>query len=76
MESQCPRAVIVMCGKRKSGKDYVASQLQLMCVVSPAMGSVCKLCCACRLGEELVCPVRLSAPLKSQYAKVIGNPDL
>ena len=36
-----PVLVIVLCGKRKSGKDYVAARLQEMCVI--IFERVCKL---------------------------------
>ncbi|KAL8589115.1 hypothetical protein ACOMHN_017278 [Nucella lapillus] len=46
-----PRCVVVLSGKRKSGKDYLANILQT------------------RLGSNVCSIMRLSAPLKSQYAK-------
>ncbi|XP_048736448.2 phosphomevalonate kinase-like [Ostrea edulis] len=49
-----PRAVVVISGKRKSGKDFVANLLQE------------------RFSSELCTFLRLSGPLKSQYAKENG----
>ncbi|XP_054035136.1 phosphomevalonate kinase [Dryobates pubescens] len=49
-----PRVVLLLSGKRKSGKDFVASELRG------------------RLGPDLCTILRLSAPLKEQYAKEHG----
>lgn len=49
-----PSAVVVISGKRKTGKDYVANLLQQ------------------RFSTELCAVLRLSGPLKSQYAKENG----
>ncbi|XP_051497081.1 phosphomevalonate kinase isoform X2 [Apus apus] len=46
-----PRAVLVLSGKRKSGKDFVAEELRG------------------RLGPDVCIILRLSGPLKEQYAK-------
>ncbi|XP_076465796.1 phosphomevalonate kinase-like [Babylonia areolata] len=46
-----PRCVVLLSGKRKTGKDYVANILQT------------------RFTSEVCSIMRLSAPLKSQYAK-------
>ncbi|XP_064032216.1 phosphomevalonate kinase isoform X3 [Pogoniulus pusillus] len=49
-----PRVVLLLSGKRKSGKDFVASELRG------------------RLGPDVCTILRLSAPLKEQYAKEHG----
>lgn len=49
-----PSAVVVISGKRKTGKDYVANLLQE------------------KFSTELCAVLRLSGPLKSQYAKENG----
>ncbi|XP_014116343.1 PREDICTED: phosphomevalonate kinase isoform X1 [Pseudopodoces humilis] len=46
-----PRAVLLLSGKRKSGKDFVAEELRS------------------RLGPDVCTILRLSGPLKEQYAK-------
>ncbi|XP_061333817.1 phosphomevalonate kinase-like isoform X4 [Pezoporus flaviventris] len=46
-----PRAVLLLSGKRKSGKDFVAEELRG------------------RLGPDVCTVLRLSGPLKEQYAK-------
>ncbi|XP_072214756.1 phosphomevalonate kinase isoform X1 [Excalfactoria chinensis] len=49
-----PRAVLLLSGKRKSGKDFVAEEIQN------------------RLGPDVCTVLRLSAPLKEQYAQEHG----
>ncbi|XP_014816718.1 PREDICTED: phosphomevalonate kinase [Calidris pugnax] len=49
-----PRAVLLLSGKRKSGKDFVAEELRS------------------RLGPDVCTVLRLSGPLKEQYAKEHG----
>ncbi|XP_068778542.1 phosphomevalonate kinase isoform X2 [Struthio camelus] len=49
-----PRAVLLLSGKRKSGKDFVAEEIQS------------------RLGPDVCTILRLSGPLKEQYAKEHG----
>ncbi|XP_053906904.1 phosphomevalonate kinase [Cuculus canorus] len=49
-----PRAVVVLSGKRKSGKDFVAEELRS------------------RLGPDVCTVLRLSGPLKEQFAKEHG----
>ncbi|KYO34957.1 phosphomevalonate kinase [Alligator mississippiensis] len=49
-----PRLVLLLSGKRKSGKDFVAEQLRS------------------RLGPDVCAVLRLSAPLKEQYAQEHG----
>ncbi|XP_056366655.1 phosphomevalonate kinase [Oenanthe melanoleuca] len=49
-----PRVVLLLSGKRKSGKDFVAEQLRN------------------RLGPDVCTILRLSGPLKEQYAKEHG----
>ncbi|XP_055648429.1 phosphomevalonate kinase isoform X1 [Falco peregrinus] len=49
-----PRAVLLLSGKRKSGKDFVAEELRS------------------RLGPDICTILRLSGPLKEQYAKEHG----
>ncbi|KAM9264448.1 phosphomevalonate kinase [Morus bassanus] len=49
-----PRAVLLLSGKRKSGKDFVAEELRS------------------RLGPDVCAVLRLSGPLKEQYAKEHG----
>ncbi|NP_001232571.1 phosphomevalonate kinase [Taeniopygia guttata] len=49
-----PRAVLLLSGKRKSGKDFVAEELRS------------------RLGPDVCTILRLSGPLKEQYAKEHG----
>ncbi|XP_074422476.1 phosphomevalonate kinase isoform X2 [Larus michahellis] len=49
-----PRAVLLVSGKRKSGKDFVAEELRN------------------RLGPDVCAVLRLSGPLKEQYAKEHG----
>uniref|UniRef100_A0A8C2TTB3 Phosphomevalonate kinase n=2 Tax=Coturnix japonica TaxID=93934 RepID=A0A8C2TTB3_COTJA len=49
-----PRAVLLLSGKRKSGKDFVAAEIQN------------------RLGPDVCTVLRLSGPLKEQYAKEHG----
>ncbi|KAM6331069.1 phosphomevalonate kinase [Alca torda] len=49
-----PRAVLLLSGKRKSGKDFVAEELRS------------------RLGPDVCTVLRLSGPLKEQYAKDHG----
>ncbi|XP_068271058.1 phosphomevalonate kinase isoform X2 [Nyctibius grandis] len=49
-----PRAVLLLSGKRKSGKDFVAEELRG------------------RLGPDVCTVLRLSGPLKEQYAKEHG----
>ncbi|XP_041320831.1 phosphomevalonate kinase isoform X2 [Pyrgilauda ruficollis] len=49
-----PRAVVLLSGKRKSGKDFVAEELRS------------------RLGPDVCTVLRLSGPLKEQYAKEHG----
>ncbi|KAM6309412.1 phosphomevalonate kinase [Podargus strigoides] len=49
-----PRAVLLLSGKRKSGKDFVAEELRS------------------RLGPDVCTVLRLSGPLKQQYAKEHG----
>ncbi|OQV14436.1 putative Phosphomevalonate kinase [Hypsibius exemplaris] len=46
-----PQVVLILSGKRKSGKDFIASKLLL------------------KFGEEIATIIRLSGPLKSEYAK-------
>lgn len=46
-----PQVVLILSGKRKSGKDHVASKLLI------------------KFGEEIAAIIRLSGPLKSEYAK-------
>ncbi|XP_037640453.1 phosphomevalonate kinase [Sebastes umbrosus] len=49
-----PKLVLVFCGKRKSGKDYVTDLIQN------------------RLGRDVCCVLRLSGPLKQEYAQEHG----
>lgn len=49
-----PRAVLLLSGKRKSGKDFVAAEIQK------------------RLGPDVCTVLRLSGPLKEQYAQEHG----
>ncbi|XP_077177960.1 phosphomevalonate kinase [Paroedura picta] len=49
-----PRLILLFSGKRKSGKDFVAEELQS------------------RLGPDVCTILRLSGPLKEQYAKEHG----
>ncbi|XP_039243601.1 phosphomevalonate kinase-like isoform X3 [Pipra filicauda] len=49
-----PRVVLLLSGKRKSGKDFVAEELRS------------------RLGPDVCTILRLSGPLKEQYAKEHG----
>nr|XP_020653071.1 phosphomevalonate kinase [Pogona vitticeps] len=49
-----PRLVLLFSGKRKSGKDFVAEEIQS------------------RLGPDVCAILRLSGPLKEQYAKEHG----
>ncbi|XP_069734984.1 phosphomevalonate kinase [Phaenicophaeus curvirostris] len=49
-----PRAVVLLSGKRKSGKDFVAEELRG------------------RLGPDVCTVLRLSGPLKEQFAKEHG----
>ncbi|XP_038017985.1 phosphomevalonate kinase [Motacilla alba alba] len=49
-----PRTVLLLSGKRKSGKDFVAEELRS------------------RLGPDVCTILRLSGPLKEQYAKEHG----
>ncbi|KAL9823287.1 phosphomevalonate kinase [Geothlypis trichas] len=49
-----PRSVLLLSGKRKSGKDFVAEELRS------------------RLGPDVCTILRLSGPLKEQYAKEHG----
>ncbi|XP_065585925.1 phosphomevalonate kinase [Cyrtonyx montezumae] len=49
-----PRAVLLLSGKRKSGKDFVAAEIQS------------------RLGPDVCTVLRLSGPLKEQYAQEHG----
>nr|XP_056708323.1 phosphomevalonate kinase [Euleptes europaea] len=49
-----PRLILLLSGKRKSGKDFVAEEIQS------------------RLGPDVCTILRLSGPLKEQYAKEHG----
>lgn len=49
-----PKLVLLFSGKRKSGKDYIAEEIQS------------------RLGPDVCTILRLSGPLKEQYAKEHG----
>uniref|UniRef100_A0A8D0EUQ3 Phosphomevalonate kinase n=1 Tax=Strix occidentalis caurina TaxID=311401 RepID=A0A8D0EUQ3_STROC len=49
-----PRALLLLSGKRKSGKDFVAEELRS------------------RLGPDVCIVLRLSGPLKEQYAQEHG----
>lgn len=53
-----PRLVLVFSGKRKSGKDYVTDLIQNLIQN--------------RLGSDVCCVLRLSGPLKKQYAEDQG----
>ena len=50
-ERKNPQVVLIFSGKRKSGKDHIASKLLT------------------KFGEEIAAIIRLSGPLKSEYAK-------
>ncbi|XP_063172949.1 phosphomevalonate kinase [Candoia aspera] len=50
----CPKLVLLLSGKRKSGKDFVGEEIQS------------------RLGLDVCTILRLSGPLKEQYAKEHG----
>ncbi|KAM3825102.1 phosphomevalonate kinase [Vipera latastei] len=50
----CPKLVLLFSGKRKSGKDFLAEEIQS------------------RLGLDVCTILRLSGPLKEQYAKEHG----
>ncbi|XP_063002046.1 phosphomevalonate kinase isoform X1 [Elgaria multicarinata webbii] len=52
--ARTPRLVLLFSGKRKSGKDFVAEEIQS------------------RLGPDVCTILRLSGPLKEQYAKEHG----
>ncbi|XP_060613894.1 phosphomevalonate kinase [Anolis sagrei] len=52
--ARTPRLVLLFSGKRKSGKDFVAEEIQS------------------RLGPDVCAILRLSGPLKEQYAKEHG----
>uniref|UniRef100_A0A8D0G5E1 Phosphomevalonate kinase n=1 Tax=Sphenodon punctatus TaxID=8508 RepID=A0A8D0G5E1_SPHPU len=52
--ARAPNLVLLLSGKRKSGKDFVAEEIQS------------------RLGHDVCTILRLSAPLKEQYAKEHG----
>ncbi|XP_039623772.1 phosphomevalonate kinase [Polypterus senegalus] len=46
-----PKLILLVCGKRKSGKDYITELIH------------------CRLDSSICAVLRLSGPLKEQYAK-------
>ncbi|KAL7978095.1 hypothetical protein Chor_005082 [Crotalus horridus] len=50
-----PKLVLLFSGKRKSGKDFVAEEIQS------------------RLGLDVCTILRLSGPLKEQYAKIVSD---
>ncbi|XP_042296789.1 phosphomevalonate kinase [Sceloporus undulatus] len=54
MARRAPKLVLLFSGKRKSGKDFVAEEIQS------------------RLGPDVCTILRLSGPLKEQYAKEHG----
>ncbi|KAJ6656917.1 hypothetical protein lerEdw1_002918 [Lerista edwardsae] len=54
MAVPCPKLILLFSGKRKSGKDFVAEEIQS------------------RLGPDICTILRLSGPLKKQYAKEHG----
>ncbi|XP_041649768.1 phosphomevalonate kinase isoform X1 [Cheilinus undulatus] len=63
-----PRLVLVFSGKRKSGKDYVTDRIQERLVLYSGF----PWSFSSRLGADVCCIVRLSGPLKEQYAQDHG----
>ena len=73
-----PCAVVLVCGKRKSGKDYIVGRLKEMYVRNEVLHLSRRIhhvdarhsSTPYRLTQELCHVLTLSSPLKKQYAKV------